>query len=179
MKNQILIFGMLFALAATIPSCKPEEGHDHSHETITSLRVTLRDSSNTSVLGSWSFSDRDGDGGNAPVADTIRLNAGTRYRAELQLLDESGSPAKDLSGEIREAGDEHLFVFTAAGISIQTEILDRDSRNLPLGFESSWQSGAAGNGVMIILLKHQPGVKDGTAIPGDTDLEARFPVLIQ
>ena len=62
MKNQILFLYILLALSAAFPSCKPEKGHDHSHDNITSLRVTLRDSSNTTVQGTYLFSDRDGDG---------------------------------------------------------------------------------------------------------------------
>jgi hypothetical protein len=95
------------------------------------------------------------------------------------MLDESKNPVEDITEEIKEEADEHLIVYkiTAANLSIQ--ITDKDSKNLPLGLLSKWKSGSISNGHLLVSLKHQPGIKDGSADKGETDVEINFPVIIR
>ena len=56
------------------------------------------------------FVDLDGAGGNAPtVFDTIRLQANTTYNASITLLNESAIPAEDLTVEVQQEDQDHLF----------------------------------------------------------------------
>jgi hypothetical protein len=50
---------------------------------------------------------------------------------------------------------------------------------LPLGLLTNWKSGSASNGQLMISLKHQPGIKDGSADKGETDVEINFPVIVK
>jgi hypothetical protein len=58
---------------------------------------------------------------------------------------------------------------------------DTDTNNppLPIGFKTSFKTGAASTGYLRVVLRHQPNVKDGTFAPGSTDLDAGFTVSIQ
>jgi hypothetical protein len=58
-------------------------------------------------------------------------------------------------------------------------ITDKDSKNLPVGLESTWTTGTSANGALQIILRHQPGVKNGTESPGNTDLDVTFQVKLQ
>ncbi len=47
--------------------------------------------------------------------------------------------------------------------------------NSGVGLVSTWShTGVADNGNVTIPLTHQPGVKDGTCEPGETDVEVTF-----
>jgi hypothetical protein len=47
-----------------------------------------------------------------------------------------------------------------------------------VGLESLWEAGATSSGTVMVTLKHQPGVKDGTCEVGDTDVEVVFDLVI-
>jgi hypothetical protein len=70
-------------------------------------------------------------------------------------------------------------VFKNITANINVTITDKDGNNLPVGLESLWTTGAASSGAINVVLRHQPGVKDGTETPGDTDIDVVFPVNIQ
>ena len=50
---------------------------------------------------------------------------------------------------------------------------------LEVGLATQWTVGIASVGTTQVVLKHQPGVKDGTCAPGDTDIELDFVTEIQ
>jgi hypothetical protein len=59
------------------------------------------------------------------------------------------------------------------------KIEDKDSKQLPLGLISKWMTKQKSKGSVNIQLKHQPGVKDGSKTPGETDAMVEFPVIIE
>ena len=58
---------------------------------------------------------------------------------------------------------------------------DTDTNNppLPVGLTDRFVTGAASNGYLRVVLRHQPNAKDGTFAPGSTDFDAGFKVAIQ
>ena len=84
------------------------------------------------------------------------------------------------SNEIAEEADDHLFFFESTPAALVNVVIqDKDSKNLPLGLLSKWTTGTTGSGTTRITLRHQPGEKNGTFSPGDTDIEVTFNTLIQ
>lgn len=148
-------------------------------EVITSLSITLTDSSNVNDVRTFEFIDSDGDGGNQPIKfDTIFLKSNTTYIASLKLF--NGILNEEITSEIEDESNDHLFVYKTSEINLEIEITDLDNNTppLPIGLRSKWRSGIAGNGTIQIILKHQPGIKDGSESPGNTDVDLNFQTKI-
>jgi hypothetical protein len=56
---------------------------------------------------------------------------------------------------------------------------DTNTTPLPLGLTDTFVTGAASNGYLQVVLRHQPNSKNGTYAPGSTDFDAGFTVKIQ
>jgi hypothetical protein len=148
-------------------------------EVITSLLVHIY---RIDVLGdtvTFAFRDTDGPGGNPPSQfDTIALVANAQYACFLELLDESADPTRDITIEILEESQDHLFCYESTGIPVAFLRTDWDGQ-YEIGQQSVWTTSSSGVGETHIILKHQPGIKDGTCEPGETDIEVYFPLLVE
>ena len=154
-------------------------GPAHEEELITSLIIDFVDTAGVQPTVQYAFRDLDGDGGNAPAQhDTIRLVANTYYNASITLLNESETPAEDITVEIQNEDDEHFFCFAATNTNVNVVRTDSDG-TFEVGLLSRWGTGAAATGETTVTLKHQPGIKDGTCAPGDTDIEVIFITEVQ
>lgn len=150
----------------------------NEEEVITTCKLMFTDISGTSTDTTAVYRDPDGDGGNAPIQfDTIYLHSGTQYATEIVLLNETVSPPDSISNEVQEEGEDHLFCFSVSGTTIDIVRTDSDG-TFEIGLQSTWTTTNASEGSVTVTLKHQPGVKDGTCAPGDTDVEVTFPVII-
>jgi hypothetical protein len=182
--NKTALFAMIISMALYLGSCKdknpkPDNPPENETELITTVILALRDST-TSGISYCIFRDADGPGGNPPSRfDTVKLSANHTYFTQISLLDESKTPTDTVSNEVREEADDHLFVFTPDGVNIGVSITDKDDHQLPVGLLSTWRTGAASSGKIHVVLRHQPGVKDGTAGPGETDVDVNFNCILQ
>ena len=176
----LLLLAAPFAIAACDDDKDPDPVDDN--EVITTVTYTL-----TPVGGgtpvSVTFRDPDGDQGSQPGVTTgaLTLAAGTTYTGTITLLDETKSPAENTTEEVRNESDEHLLVYKVnpAGLLTITRT-DRDANNLEVGLSTAVQTQAtAGTGSLNVLLRHQPGAKDGTETPGSSDVDVTFPVTVQ
>ena len=134
----------------------------------------------------FTYRDVDGDGGNPPAKfDTISLQANTIYTLKVKLLDESKSPAEDITKEVKEEADEHLVVFTTTPAALLKYTYgDKDANKLPIGLEGMVLTGPAGTGKLKVQLRHQPPVsgkvqKDGTPGPGSDDVNLDFVLKVK
>lgn len=170
-------------------------------EVITTMKIYVKDSTTGNfITGSpFIFKDPDGDGGNAggflpTVADSIiGLTANTTYLAEIILLDETKTPVDTISNEVVSEGQDHMFFFeqtspsgtpysvTLSGANVKITYLDLDANNRGIGQLFKIRTVAATGGLQYpfrITLRHQPGVKDGTYAPGETDVEVKYKVKV-
>jgi hypothetical protein len=184
-KNQFFAsLVVISTLLISFSSCKsddpkPDDEPNNESELITTFKIELKDSL-TNNIQTFYFKDLDGEGGNPPTQlDTIRLRTEAVYLCSVFMLDESKNPVEDITEEIKEEADEHLMVYKVTGANLSIQITDKDSKNLPLGLLTNWKSGSASNGQLMISLKHQPGIKDGSADKGETDVEINFPVIVK
>ncbi|UOQ54438.1 hypothetical protein [Hymenobacter cellulosivorans] len=175
----------LLLVAPLLGACKKDDDDpqpDDDNEQITTVRYEL-----TPVGGGTpitvQYRDPDGDGGAAPVIGTLTLAAGTTYTGKLVLLDETKNPVVNTSDEIKEEADEHIFFFEPSGVNLTITPTDKDAKGLAVGLETSVAAGAANatgtTGNLKITLRHQPGSKNGTFAPGDTDVEVTFPTAVR
>jgi len=153
---------------------------DDENELITTVQLKFTESG-ASTPQTFTYRDVDGDGGNAPsVFEKITLKPNTTYTLTVDLKDESKSPARDISKEVKEKADEHLFVFTPSPASLLTYTHgDKDARNFPIGLTGTAKTGAAGTGKLKVQLRHQApingkAVKNGTPGPGSDDVNLDF-----
>ena len=176
---RLLPLFVIAVLALTFQACNDDDPEpENEEELITTFTITLEPESGGAAVV-LSFVDLDGDGGNPPVITGGTLQAGETYEAEVELLNESVTPAEDITEEISEEADEHLFCYTPEGVDVAITRTDSDG-TYEIGIESRWITGTTtGSGTVNVVLKHQPGAKDGTCGPGDTDIEVDFPVEIE
>jgi len=182
MKNTLYFYSVAALMILLSWSCKKDDSSPkrppvgtNEGEVITSVIVQVSDSAGIWPSQSFMFRDPDGAGGSPPLQfDTIRIPVLKTLLVHLILLDETKSPADTISNDILDEAVNHLFFFEHTGVDITTTYLDSDSNGLPLGLETKWITGSAATGTSRIILKHQPGVKDGTITPGATDVDITF-----
>lgn len=184
-----LFLGSFLLATLLLVSCGDDPEPANEEELITTLTLTLTPTL-TPTGGdpiTMTFKDLDGDGAGVPQyiystgGDAAVLSASTTYTAEITLLNESVNPAENITEEIEEEADEHLFCFTVGGgANIDYSYADEDDNGLDVGLTTIWETGAASTGTITIVLRHQPGTKTG-ACPGsgETDIEVTFNVAIQ
>jgi len=183
MKTSLFRLLLLLALPFVFTACDDDKDPApvDENEVITTVTYTL-----TPVGGgtpvSVTFRDPDGDqGSQQPTIGSLTLAANTAYTGAISVLDETKSPAGNTTADILEEADEHLFVYTVNPAGLLTIArTDKDKNNLEVGLATSLQTRAtAGTGTLNIVLRHQPGVKNGTATPGSSDVDVTFPVTVQ
>jgi hypothetical protein len=178
--KKLLLGFTALALVTGFSACKDDDPKpENPEELITTLKLTFTDSANTANNFTVTFADPDGPGGNTPTTyDSIALQTNKTYLVSVQLLNESVSPAEDITLEVEEEKDEHLFGYTTStNVAITTT--DFDSNNIPVGIQTKWKTTSASVGNTTVVLKHQPGIKTGDIALGETDVEVVFYTAIQ
>lgn len=169
----------------------PPVGNDE--EVITDLILTFEDAEGALPSQSFTFSDPDGPGGEAPTIDVISIAPGA-YIVSITVLDASDpNDIEDLTEEIaEEEADEHQFFFELlnnAGDVITIDYADADENGNPIGQLTLWgvSDVTSGDELVRITLIHEPnkdapGASDGilsSEVGGETDIEVEFEVSVQ
>jgi hypothetical protein len=177
---------ILFLSATTLlaVSCSNDDnGPVNEEEVITTVTTTLTGGGQVITLNSR---DLDGDGPNAPVVTVSgNLAANTTYTGTVSFLNETESPAEDITAEVEEEGVDHQVFYqlpTALGTFTYTDL---DLNGKPIGLTFSLTTGNAGTGNLTVTLRHLPnksasGVAAGdiTNAGGATDASVTYPVIV-
>jgi len=173
----------LLSLGLITISCSNDDDNPvavDEEEVITTMNITLTSGMNTITLTS---EDLDGDGPNAPVISVSgNLSANTVYTGSIELLNETETPADDITLEIAEEDDEHQFFFNVSGALTGFDYDDEDGNGNPVGLSFILNTGAAGNGTLQVTLRHEPKKpNDGTLADagGETDIAQSFNVVVE
>lgn len=178
-KSMYLLSLLLVATLLLISSCGEDPEPVNEEELITTVKLTFTPVGIAGNPQTFTWKDLDGDGPNQPVIQTISLLNNLTYAVSIELLNESETPIEDITVEIDEERAEHLFCFEPSnGLNLTINRTDTDG-SFEVGLESEWITGNASTGSVTIILKHQPGVKNGTCDPGEVDVEVTFPVTTQ
>ncbi len=139
-----------------------------------------------------------GDSAGTQADSVIVLKDSTTYFGRVVLLNATASPVDSISNEVRDKGYEHMFFYNngsaavtnsdvpyavklANGTTIQYTDTDSGTPSRSIGLRTRIRTATAAKASKVplqIVLKHQPGVKDGTYGPGETDIEVNFKVKI-
>lgn len=189
MKKVKLISTQISAILLTaflFQSCQKEEEilfESVGNEFITTVQLKLINGTDT-IIGTW----RDLTPEDAILPDTsqafLNLKTNKIYEGEVILLDETQSPIFNVSEKIQERANIHLFGYLpdanlAAVATFETTDFDTNNPPLPLGLKFRVNVGAnQTNGILNVVLKHQPNLKNGTLSPGGSDIDVNFNVTI-
>ena len=172
-KNTILCI-LALPMVVFFVACKKKQLEP---ELITTVKIDCK--LGDSIVGSFVWSDPDGDGGNPPLTvDTIKIDSGVTYQCYLSFEDRSFTPLKNITEEIKDNGSDHMICFTAAGALLNIVYKDSDGK-YGIGLISEWKPLSKGIGSLRLILRHQPGIKDGSCDPGESDVDVVFPLLVK
>ena len=183
MKNLYFLVTVLFTIL--LASCSKDNETPEAvneEELITTLNVTLVPASegNTIIL---TTRDLDGDGPNEPVVTvSSNLTAGVAYNGTIELLDETKSPADNITEEVEEEADEHQFFYTiGSGLDVTATATNLDSEGNLLGTEFELTANTASSGSLTFTLRHEPTKpNDGlSSAGGETDIAATFSITVE
>lgn len=174
--------------------CKKDDPKpENIPEAITKATLTFTPAGGAAVI--VTATDPDGDG---PLPRTlsgpINLVKNVSYTLKITLINELAKPTDpeyDITAEVEEEADEHIFFFAWTNNTFSNptgngnvdnrsdavNYVDRDTKGLPLGLETSWTTiNATGNGTFRVILKHQPDLKSTTTTSndGESDLDVTF-----
>lgn len=184
MKKYLFLFSSLVIMSLT--SCSSDDPEIvNEEELITTLKVTLtpNEGGETVIL---EYKDLDGDGPNDPETTiTGNLVANKTYTGVTQVLNETESPAEDITLEVEEEGDEHQFFYIFSNSIATVNYTDVDKNGRPIGINFTFTTTSAQIGNLTVILRHEPnkaasGVSEGniTNAGGETDVEANFSLTI-
>lgn len=183
------LFTLLFTTGILFYSCSDDEEPVpvNEEEVITTMTITLAPQGGGTQV-TLQTRDLDGDGPNAPVVTVSGpLSSGQVYNGTIELLNETESPAENITEEVEGEGEEHQFFFVVGGsLDLDTDYADQDGDGNPVGLAFTATAGAASTGTLTVVLRHDPdkdaaGVSDGDIANagGETDISQDFPVEIQ
>jgi len=185
MKN-IILLSLIGIFIIAFSSCKKDDPVvPNEEELITTLKLTLTPTAGGSAV-EYSFTDLDGDGGNAATLVEGTLEDSTSYTAQITLLNEQESPAEDITEEVEEEDEEHQLFYETDIADLNITYTDMDDNGNPVGLSTNVTTGNAGTGTLTVTLRHEPvksatGVASGdiTNAGGETDISVTFNVTIQ
>lgn len=184
-RNAAFLFNALAAacllgLVMMFQSCDNDDPEPvNEEELITTVEVTLLPEGG-GIPVTLKFFDADGEQGNVAPLITVSssLTASTTYAAVIELTNETVNPVADITQEVAEEAEDHLFCFnTSQNLTVEYE--DQDANGLPLGLLTSWTTGSAGAASVTLSLRHQPETKTGECPGGgETDVEITFDLMV-
>lgn len=156
----------------------------NEEEVITTVTTTLTAGGSVITLTSR---DLDGDGPKAPVVTASGdLKINTTYNGATIFLNETVTPAKDITAEVKEEGGDHQLFYQAPAAVGTFTYGDADKNGKPIGLIFTLKTGpTATMGNIAVVLRHQPaksasGVASGdiTNAGGATDASVTFSVKV-
>jgi hypothetical protein len=203
-KNQLMMITRTCVAAMTVLSiyllsgCEAEDPQkEDTPELITRAVLTFTPDTGEAIV--VTATDPDAEGLKSITMDkAIALDTGRTYRLSVALINEladATDPEYNITTEVEEQSDEHMFFFEWTGsvfsdpsgngnIDNRADALnyeDQDANGLPIGLQTSWTAGAPSSGLFRVVLKHQPGLKTVTSDSslGETDLDVTFDITVQ
>ena len=167
----------------SLNSCSNDDKPVNEDEVITTVTTTLTGGGQVITLTSR---DLDGDGPNAPIITVSGdLTANTSYMGSVSFLNETETPAENITTEIVDEGVDHQLFFQAPSALGTFTYNDTDANGRPIGIQFTLLTGNANSGNLLVTLRHEPiktaaGVVAGdiTNAGGSTDAAVTYPVTV-
>lgn len=176
-----------------LASCSNDDDNPtpvNEEEVITTVNLTfVPQGGGTNVT--LSYQDLDGDGPNAPTITVSGPFANnTTYTGTIQLLNETETPADNITEEVQAEDEDHQLFYSFANTSFGTiSYNDQDSNGNPVGLSFTLATDttpATLDSGLTVTLRHEPN-KDGANVSngditnagGETDVQVTFQVSRQ
>ena len=158
---------------------------ENEQEVMTTFTYTLTPAEGGSAVV-LNYRDLDADGPEEPTITNGTLSAETIYTGSITILNETESPAENVTEEVEEEDKDHQFFFETTVTGLTVEYTDFDGDGNPVGLSTFLTTGAAGSGNLTVTLKHEPdksasGVADGdmTNAGGETDISVTWAITVE
>ena len=169
-----------------------DDHHDHGpgeEELITTVVLTLTPLTGGTPI-SARFQDLDGEGGNAPTVENLIVANSIVYNGSVELLNETETPAEDITEEVKEESEEHQFFYeTTGGISSavvtyadhESDYGENIGTDHPVGiaFQLEIPQAATNGSLRVILSHYDHDPKDGSTRSDETDIDVTFDVIVE
>lgn len=192
-RRQAKIAGIALIAMLSFSSCSNDDDDNtpvNEEELITTVTAVYTPQGGGTAV-TLKFKDMDGDGAAAPVVTVSGPFAkNTTYNGVVTFLNETESPAEDITLEIVSEGDEHQLFYQKTGtlnaFTYGTAPSNFDVNGKVIGLQSVFTTTAEAAGNLTITLIHEPN-KSGTNVAagditnaaGSTDAKVTFPVTVQ
>lgn len=186
----ILLSSLLFISSCSDDDVPPAENEE---EIITDVTLTfIPTGGGAAVIAA--AQDPDGEGPkDLEIVSQIALAPNTAYNLSLAL--ENSVAGENITDEIEEEDDEHMFFYAFTNdifsdpsgdgnIDDRVDAVnyeDYDDDGLPVGLKTSWTTGDAVTGTFRVVLKHQPNLKTATSTVADgiSDVDLIWAIKIE
>lgn len=111
----------------------------------------------------------------------LLLRPNATYNVQVKFLDETKSPADDITAEVKDRANYHLVCFSpASGLNLQISAADSDTHTppLPVGLSNVFRTTTISTGNLNVELHHQPTLKTGDCSLGSIDADVNFTVTV-
>lgn len=193
MKNlKVTVFALMTMFA--VSSCSEDDAVPvNQEEVLTTISAVFTPVGGGAVV-TLTSRDLDGEGPNAPMINVSGSFAANKtYNGEVKILNESVSPAEDMTPEILAEAADHQFFYQTTGnlpafsySPMSTTPSNYDANGRPVGNKVVFVTTAASAGTLKVILRHEgdktkPNVASGdmTNATGSVDIEALFSVTVQ
>jgi hypothetical protein len=208
-KNQLLVCATILMIVA----CNKKEkavAPTISNEALTTVQLVLVNINTPFDKDTATWQQLLDVNGNPLPEDTskaiLNLHANTTYTAQVLMYDKTQNPATNVSDEIKQRANYHLFFFQPTPISPSNYVISTTTTNIPgtatsasgpylnlsvsrtdydtnnppmqVGLTNNFVTGIASDGHLRMVMRHQPNVKNGTYDPGSSDVDISFRVHI-
>ncbi len=181
----IKLISLSILTATLFISCSDDDENPapvNEEEVITTMTVTLTPQGGGTSITLQS-QDLDGDGPDAPVVTVSgNLEDFTTYDGSIVLLNETETPAENVTEEVEEEADEHQFFFSTTGSIGDVTYNDIDSNGNPVGIVFILTTQQPGAASITVTLRHEPlKPNDGTltGAGGETDIAQTFTLTVE
>lgn len=194
---------LLVALAASACTDTENPQEINPNEVITTVVLSFTPQAGGDLL-EFRWADPENDG--SPEIDDIVLMDSDDYDVTVSFLNELEDPAEDITEEVEAETDEHQVFFTGTAVAgpatadnpgavVTHAYADTDENGFVVGLHNVVVTDATGTGTFTVTLRHLPpenniAVKTASlaedvaasgfdAIPGDTDAQVSFELIVQ
>jgi len=183
MKKSVFILAIVAAFMFAVNGCKKSETAVSppvpGNEFLTTVQLIVTNSANAGDVQTVAVKQLPGQAIDYSKA-TLNLKINSTYTVAVKFLDETTTPAGDVTTDIYDRRNYHLICFAVTGANLSVVRTDKDTNNPPLqiGLQDTFTTTAASTGSLNVQLRHQPNAKNGSCDPGSSDADVTFPVTI-
>lgn len=186
MKKQSFLLIPFITLLLIWSGCKKDEQivtpPAPDNEVITTVKLIAINTADSTDLQTARWADVTSSGTPDLTQAFLNLKKNAVYNVSVQFLDETQTPAGDITDEVRDRGNYHLICYQPAAalrLTVQRTDIDNNSPAQEIGITSRFTTTDSSGGNLNVSLHHQPSGKNGDCAVGSTDADVNFEVRIR